>query len=330
MSEIVIYQSADDQAQVEVRFSDETVWLTQNQIVSLFNSSKANISEHISNIYDSGELDQSSTVRKFRTVQKEGDRKISRERHCYNLDMIISVGYRVNSKRGTQFRRWATQRLRDYLVEGYAINRKRLEEKNLELRHLKNGISILQRAITSEARNLADAGALAGLLDRFSAGLSLLDDYDHETLDMAGKNARAAERIEVDEYREIIQRMESEFSSDVFAVEKDRGFESAVSQIYQTFGGKELYPTLEEKAATLLYLVVKNHAFTDGNKRIAAACFLYFLERNGMLGSTESTAVIDGNTLAAVTLFIAVSKPEEMDTVKRVVVSILNRKEHES
>jgi len=324
MNEIVIYQGMDNRAQIEVRFENETVWLSLSQIAALFERDKSVISRHLLNIFKEGELIRSSVVAKNATTA--ADNKVYQVEY-FNLDAIISVGYRVNSKRGTQFRQWATQRLRDYLVEGYAINQKRLEEKNLELRHLKNGISILQRAIAEEARNLEDAGALAGLLERFSAGLSLLDDYDHEALDLVGKTSRPAEHIGVDEYRVIIKRMESEFSSDVFAVEKDKGFESATSQIYQAFGGKELYPTLEEKAATLLYLIVKNHAFTDGNKRIAAACFLYFLERNGMLGPSEEKPAIDGNALAAVTLFIAVSKPEEMETVKRVVVSMLNRKD---
>jgi hypothetical protein len=220
----------------------------------LFERDKSVISRHLLNIFKEGELIRSSVVAKNATTA--ADNKVYQVDY-FNLDAIISVGYRVNSKRGTQFRQWATQRLRDYLVEGYAINQKRLEEKNLELRHLKNGISILQRAIAEEARNLEDAGALAGLLERFSAGLSLLDDYDHEALDLVGKTSRPAEHIGVDEYRVIIKRMESEFSSDVFAVEKDKGFESAVDQIYQAFGGKELYPTLEEKAATLLYLSKK-------------------------------------------------------------------------
>ena len=321
MNDIVIYQGEDNRTAVEVRFDGDTVWLNQDQLAQLFQRDQSVISRHVRNIFKEEELKPESNMQKMHIAGS--DKPVI----YYNLDMIISIGYRVNSKRGTQFRQWATQRLRSYLVEGYAINQKRLEEKNLELRHLKNGISILQRAIAEEARNLEDAGALTGLLDRFSAGLSLLDDYDHETLDCSGANAREAVRIGADEYRAIIKRMESEFSSDVFAVEKDKGFESAVDQIYQTFGRKELYPTLEEKAATLLYLIVKNHAFTDGNKRIAAACFLYFLERNGMLGPFGEKPAIDGNALAAVTLFIAVSKPEEMETVKRVVVSMLNRKD---
>ncbi len=243
MSEIVIYQNEENQAQVEVRFEEETVWLTQPQIVALFDSSKANISEHIKKIFDSRELDQSSTVRKFRTVQIEGGREVSRARPHYNLDMIISVGYRVNSKRGTQFRQWATKRLKEYLVEGYSINQKRLVERNLELQHLKTGISILRRSIAEQAESLDDAGNLAALLEQFSHGLSLLDDYDHENLDVSGKTRRPAIVIEADEYRKLIQAMRSEIRSGLFGTEKDTSFESSVKQIYQSFGGTEAYPS---------------------------------------------------------------------------------------
>jgi len=228
----------------------------------------------------------------------------------FNLDVIISVGYRVKSRRGTQFRQWATTRLREYLVEGYAINQRRLEERNIELVRLKDGIRILHRALEQEARSLADAASLAALLDRFAAGLTLLDDYDHQELDSDGRTKRAAVRIGADEYRNPISSMEDSFASSVFGREKDEGFDSALGQIYQSFGGAELYPTLEEKAATLFYLVVKNHAFVDGNKRIAAACFLYFLECNGMLSLPGGGDRVDNDALAALTLFIAISKPE--------------------
>ncbi|MDO9112042.1 MAG: virulence protein RhuM/Fic/DOC family protein [Desulfatirhabdiaceae bacterium] len=201
----------------------------------------------------------------------------------YNLDVIISVGYRVKSKRGVQFRQWATKRLKEYLVDGYAINQKRLEERNLELQHLKTGIAILRRAIAHQAQNLDDAENLAGLLERFFGGLSLLDDYDHETLDVTGKTKRKAVVIDLVEYQKLIDAMRSEFSSDLFGRKKDTGFESSIRQIYQSFGGTELYPSVEEKAAMLLYLIVKNHSFIDGNKRIAAACFIYFLERYSLL-----------------------------------------------
>jgi len=327
MNEFIIYRTSDNRTQVEVRFEHDSVWLSQKMMADLFEKDSDTISLHLKNIYAEGELDETSTTEQSSVVQTEGRRKVARRIMLYNLDAIISVGYRVNSKRGTQFRQWATARLHDYLVDGYAINRKRLAEKNLELRQLKDGISILHRAIANEARSLSDAGSLASLLDRFAAGLSLLDDYDHGKLDERGKTSRPYAHIEPEEYRKLIAGMKESFASIVFGKEKDRGFDSAIGQIHQTFDGAELYPTLEEKAATLFYLIVKNHAFVDGNKRIAAACFLYFMERNGVLYTSQGGTIIDNDALAALTLFIAVNKPEEMETVKKVVISMLNRKD---
>jgi prophage maintenance system killer protein len=324
MNEVAIYQTEDNQTQVEVRFEADTFWLTLVQIASLFKRDKSTISRHLRNIFEQGELNQDSVVAKNATTAVDGK---TYQVEYYNLDAIISVGYRVNSIQGTQFRQWATARLKEYLVEGYTINEKRLAEKNLELKQLKDGIGILHRAIEIEAKNLADAGSLASLLERFAAGLSFLDDYDRQTLDAKGKTERAAVRIGAEEYRALVLGMDAAFGSSIFGMEKDQGFDSAVGQIYQSFDGRDLYPSLEDKAATLFYLVVKNHAFVDGNKRIAAACFLYFLERNGMLTLKDGRPLIDNDTIAALTLFIAVSKSEEMDTVKKVVISLLNRKE---
>ncbi|MBN2352112.1 MAG: virulence protein RhuM/Fic/DOC family protein [Spirochaetales bacterium] len=325
-NKIEIYKSPDKETQIEVRFDHDSVWLTQPQIVSLFHSSKANISEHIRNIFKTGELYEDSTVRNFRTVQKEGKRKVARDRPHYNLDVIISVGYRVNSKRGTQFRQWATRRLREYLVEGYAINKKRLAERDLQVSHLKTGITILRRAVAERPAGPSDAAGLAEMLERFSSGLALLDDYDHESLDTTGKTKRKAVLVKADEYRNLIASMRGHFSSGLFGREKDSSFDSSVSQIFQAFDGKDAYPTLEEKAAMLLYLIVKNHSFVDGNKRIAAACFLYFLGKNNLLYDKKGTPSIHNDALAALTLFIAVSKPSEMETVKQVIISVLNRK----
>ncbi len=238
----------------------------------------------------------------------------------YNLDLILSIGYRVNSKRGTQFRQWATQRLKDYLVEGYAINEKRLAEKQQQVEYLKTGFRILSRTITQQATT-SDCEALK----IFAKGLELLDDYDHEHLDTRGQTIKETVYPEVYEYLNLITAMKSDFASDVFASLKDKGFESSVNQIQQSFSGKELYEAIEEKAATLLYLVVKNHSFVDGNKRIGAACFLYFLERSGMLFSKDNNPLLSNEGLAALTLFVASSKPEEMETVKKLIVSILNR-----
>lgn len=321
-SELIIYQTEDHQTAIQVQFEDDTVWLTQQQMATLFAQTKQNISLHINNCFKEGELERNSAVKESLTTASDG-KKYSTS--FYNLDVIISIGYRIKSKRGTQFRQWASQRLKEYLIEGYSVNQKRLAERNLELKQLKEGISILHRAIEQQAESLTEAGNLAALLAQFAQGLVLLDDYDHETLDAKGKTKFEGEVIAKSEYLALIEAMKDEFASDIFGQERGGGFDSAINQIYQSFGGTDLYPTLEEKAATLLYLVVKNHAFVDGNKRIAAACFLYFLQKNGLLNRDTGNPIISNEALASITLFVAVSKPDEMDTVKRVVISILNR-----
>ena len=320
MSEIVIYQTPDNQTQVEVQFEKETFWLSLNQISQLFERDKSVISRHLRNIYKEGELDKGSTVAKNATVQSEADRSVKRDIEFYNLDAILSVGYRVNSRRGTQFRQWATQRLKEYLVQGYAINEKRLAEKQQQVEYLKTGIRIVSRAIAQQA-----TAQDSEMLQIFAKGLELLDDYDHQQLDTKGKTVQQALYPEVEEYLDVVTKMKSEFSSDVFAMPKDKSFESSVRQIAQSFDGTELYPSIEEKAATLLYLIVKNHSFVDGNKRIGAACFLYFLHRNGMLYAENSRPLLSNEALAALTIFVATSQPEEMQIVKHLIVSILNR-----
>ncbi len=324
-NKIEIYITADQETQIEVHFEQDTVWLTQQQMASLFNQTKQNVSLHINNCFKEDELDKNSTVKKSLTVQTEGKRKVTRDLEFYNLDVIISVGYRIKSKRGTQFRQWATKRLKEYLVEGYSINEKRLKERDMELQYLKSGINIIRRSIEQQAQNLGEARELAVLLDNFSHGLILLDDYDHENLDKSGKTKGTTLRIHPDEFRNLIKTMSTEFSSELFGKEKDGSFVSSVDQIYQGFGNEDVYPSVEEKAAMLLYLVVKNHSFVDGNKRIAAACFLYFLNKNVLLYNQKGEAVISNDALASITLFIAESKPEEMQTVKQVILSILNR-----
>jgi death-on-curing family protein len=319
-SQIEIYQSWDGQTEIEVKFEQETIWLTQVQISELFEKDVRTINEHIKNIYSTGELEQNSTIRKFRIVRQEGNREVTRSIEHYNLDMIISVGYRVNSIKGTRFRQWATQRLRDYLVQGYAINEKRLAQKQQEVRQLKTGIQILTRVIeentTSEDYQW---------LQHFSKGLELLDDYDHEQLDQKGLNQQKAIYPDISAYYRLIEKMKADFDSDIFGKEKDKGLESSVNQISKGFGDQDFYPSVEEKAATLLYLIIKNHSFVDGNKRIAAACFLLFLERNGMLENNEASSIISNEALASLTLFVASSKAEEMDMVKQLIISILNR-----
>ena len=319
-SKIEIYRAADNQTEIKVQFDADTVWLSQSQMAELFDKDVRTINEHIKNIYKTDELTLEATIRKFRIVRQEGQRKVQRSIDHFSLDMIISVGYRVNSKRGTQFRQWATQRLKDYLVQGYAINEKRLTQKQQEVQYLKTGIRILSRAI-EEATDEKNKQ----IFTIFSKGLALLDDYDHEQLDLKGKTIREAVIPTYDEYMQLIRNMYAEFQSDIFAKPKDKSFNSSINQIKQTFAGKELYPSIEEKAANLLYFITKNHSFVDGNKRIAAACFIYFLEQNKALKNDDNVPVIDNNTLAALTLFIANSKTEEVETVKKLVISILNR-----
>jgi prophage maintenance system killer protein len=316
-NKIEIYASADGLTQLEVQFEGETFWLNLNQISSLFEKDKSVISRHLKNIFTTGELNRDSVVAKNATTASDGKTYVV---EYFNLDAILSVGYRVNSKRGTQFRQWATQRLKDYLIEGVAINEKRLEQKNKEIQVLHDGIRILSRAIEEKATAEDHAW-----LNQFSIGLQLLDDYDHEALDAKGIHSKNASYPSIGEYMELVELMRAEFNSDVFGKEKDGGFDSAVNTIKQGFGEQDVYPTLEEKAAMLLYLVVKNHAFVDGNKRIAAACFLLFLERNSLLYNSSGKTIISNEALASLTLFVASSKAEEMETVRKLLISVLNR-----
>ncbi|OYX28006.1 MAG: death-on-curing protein [Flavobacteriales bacterium 32-35-8] len=318
MQDIIIYKTKNNSIEVQVQLDKETVWLNRNQLAELFDRDIKTIGKHISNVFKEGELPKEATVAKYATVQKEGDREVTREVEHYNLDVIISVGYRVKSIRGTQFRIWANSILKEYLVKGYAINENRLAQKEQELVVLRNGIQILSRAIEEKT---ADNQWLTA----FAKGLSLLDDYDHEQLDAKGLTKREAIYPSLDDYKSLINQMLKEFDSSVFGKEKDKSFQSSVAQIEKGFETNDFYESLEEKATMLLYLIVKNHSFVDGNKRIAAACFLKFLQQNNMLFNQEQQPIISNNTLASLTLLIAASKPEEMETVKRLVISVLNR-----
>ena len=322
--EIVIYTSEDGSVSLDIKLENETIWLTQDMMTKLFETTKQNISLHINNIYKDEELDKTSTVKEFLTVRKEGNRTVSRNIEYYNLDMIIAVGYRVNSKRATQFRKWATSTLKEYITKGYAINEKMLKSKQEQIQILQSTLNLLTRSIENQIETVDDAQNVAKILNNFAKGLNLLDNFDHKTLDSKGSTEKEAIIIPEQEYLEIIDKMKSDFASDVFGVPKDGSFASSINQIYQTFDGKDCYPTLEEKAATLLYLITKNHSFSDGNKRIAASCFLYFLDKNNMLYKND-LPIIDASALFALTLLIAESKPEEMDIMKQIVVSVLNK-----
>ena len=320
-NQIEIYQANDGSTQINVQFEQDTVWLTQAQMAELFGKGRTTITEHIQNVFTEGELLEEVVCRDFRHTTQHGaikGKSQSKDVKYYNLDVIISVGYRVKSKQGTQFRIWANIILKEFLVKGYAVNEKRLAQKEQEVQLLKNGIQILSRAIEEKANENE-------WLSVFSKGLQLLDDYDHEQLDAKGLTKKQALYPTRDDYQELINEMVVDFDSQVFGKEKDQNFQSSIAQIEKGFGENDFYPTLEEKATMLLYLVVKNHSFVDGNKRIAAACFLKFLQANKMLFNAQNELIISNDTLASLTLLIASSKPEEMKTVNRLVISVLNR-----
>jgi prophage maintenance system killer protein len=321
-NQIEIYKSKNGQTQVEVQFNADTVWLNRRQLAELFDRDIKTIGKHVNNIFKEQELMKEVVVAKFATTTPHGaieGKTQTKNVEFYNLDVIISVGYRVKSKNGTQFRQWATQRLKDYLVQGYAINEKRLAQKQQEVEYLKTGIRILNRAIEEQLSEQNDV-----MLSLFAKGLELLDDYDHESLDKKGSTTGKIVYPEFNDYMGMIHEMYSDFKSDIFAQPKDDSFNSSINQIKQSFAGNELYPSLEEKAANLLYFITKNHSFIDGNKRIAAACFLFFLDQNDSL-INNGKVIISNEALASLTLFIASSKADEAKIVKRLIISILNR-----
>ena len=325
--EIIIYTSEDGSISLDTKLENDTIWLTQKQMAELFGVKTPAINKHLNNIYNEGELDKNATVSILEIVQKEGNRDISRKIAFYNLDAVISVGYRVNSSRATQFRIWATNTLKEYLTKGYVINEKILKAQQNKIQTLQSTVSLLTRSIQNQISTVDQAQDVANILDNFAKGLDLLDNFDHKTLDTKGVTQKEAVVISESEFLKVIDKMKSEFASDVFANPKDGSFASSVNQIYQTFGGNDCYPTLEEKVAMLLYLITKNHSFSDGNKRIAASCFLYFLNKNNMLYK-NNLPIIDNGTLFALTLLIAESKPEEMEIMKQIVVSVLNKGEN--
>lgn len=318
--EIIIYTSEDGSISLDTKLENDTIWLTQKQMAELFDKNIRTVNEHINNIFKEGELDKSLVIRNFRITASDGKQY---DTNFYNLDVIISVGYRVKSLRGTQFRIWATNTLREYLTKGYVINEKMLKTQQNKIQTLQSTVNLLKRSLQNQISTVNEAQDIANIMDNFAQGLDLLDDFDHKTLDTKGITRKEAVIISKEEYLSVINKMKSEFASDVFANPKDDSFDSSINQIYQTFGGQDCYPTLEEKAAMLLYLITKNHSFSDGNKRIAASCFLYFLNRNNLLYK-NNLPIIDNGTLFALTLLIAESKPEEMEIMKQIVVSVLN------
>lgn len=321
--EIVIYQTKDGKTSIDVKLENETVWLNQAQMAELFQTDRTSIVKHVNNIYKSEELEKDSTCAKIAQVQMEGNRTIKRHIIYYNLDMIISVGYRVNSMRGTQFRIWANKILKDYLIKGYAINQ---QVKAAQLEDLKSTVRLLSNVIEHKQLTLDEANGLLRVITDYTYGLDTLDKYDYQQLEVDSTTPTEEFRATYEEAMEAIHLLQKKFgSSDLFGNEKDQSFKSSINTIYQTFGGEELYPSIEEKAAMLFYLVVKNHSFSDGNKRIAAFLFLWFLEKNGILYKSDGSKLIGNNTLVALTLMIAESRTEEKDVMVKVVINLINK-----
>ena len=322
--EIIIYQSEDGHTELNVRLDGDTVWLSQAQIAHLFQTDRTSIVRHINNIYRNSELKKEATCAIFTQVQTEGTRQVRRSLPLYTLDMIISVGYRVNSKQATQFRIWANRVLKEYLVQGYAVRRD-LQAEQLE--ELKRTIAVMSNVLAAKTVTRDEAVGLLRVISDFSYGLDTLDRYDYQQLELSHTTAEERFRATYENAMEALQTLKKEFgASELFAREKDESFRGTMGAIYQTYGGEDLYPSVEEKAANLLYLTVKNHSFSDGNKRIAAFLFLWFMERNGILYREDGSRRVENNTLVALTLMIAESRVEEKDIMTKVVVNLINNR----
>ena len=314
---VVLYSDPDGTIKLDVRLVRETLWLSQKQMADLFDKDSDTIGLHIRNIYKESELEKAATTEDFSVVQSEGNRSIRRRVKFYNLDMIISVGYRVNSMRGTQFRIWATRVLRDHLVRGYSVNEKRLSELRQSLKLV--GQVLERYDVTSD-----QAWALLRVVTDYASALDLLDDYDHQRVSVARLKPEEARGIDYDEAMAVIGELRRKFGgSNLFGREKDQSLRGSLGAVMQSFDGKDLYPSLEEKAAHLLYFLVKNHSFVDGNKRIAAALFLWFMEKNGALYRADGSRHIADNALVAITLMIAESNPNQKDILTKVVVNLI-------
>lgn len=321
MSDIVIYQADDGHTGLQVQLDQDTVWLTQKQMAELFEKDVRTVNEHLKNIFKEGELEEGSVVRKFRTTAADGK---SYNTGHYNLDVIISVGYRVKSIQGTRFRQWATRTLRSHIVEGYTVNQQRLEEQSQKFNELHKVVELLSRTLEQQ-QLISDTGQdVLQVITDYAYALTTLDRYDHGTLAVEAISGPASFMLQYDEAISIVQSMKDDFDG-LFGREKDQSFKSALGAIYQTFDGKDVYISIEEKAANLLYFIVKNHAFTDGNKRIAAAVFIYFLARNGILYRPDGSKRLADNALVALTLLIAESRPEEKDSIVKVIVNLINQ-----
>ncbi|WP_316824597.1 virulence protein RhuM/Fic/DOC family protein [Pedobacter miscanthi] len=324
--EIIIYKTEEGLPAIEVAIKNETLWLTQKQIAEIFGIQVPAINKHIKNIFQSRELNE-ATISKMEMVRVEGARRVKRTVDSYNLDMILSIGYRVNSLKATQFRIWANQILKDYLINGYALNHKKLQEQSQQLIELKQAIKLVGAVQSNQLLNNDELKDTFKILTDYVYALDVLDRYDHQQLENEVSGHKGDFKIDYDSALEAIDDLRVKFGgSKLFGNEKDQSFKSSLYTIYQTFDGEELYPSMEEKAANLLYFVVKNHSFSDGNKRIAAFLFVWFLDKNKMLYREDGTKRIADNALVALTLLIAESDPKEKEMMVKVVTNLINYK----
>lgn len=325
-SQLIIYQTPQGDTCIDVTVQGESIWLTQRQIADLFGTKVPAISKHLKNIFASGELMEKEVISKMETTTRHGaiaGKTQKKETKFYNLDAILSVGYRVNSKNATAFRIWANKVLKQYLLQGYTINERIASQKFDELSQL---VKVLGRTIQNQERLTEDSRSLFNVIVDYTYALDTLDRYDYQELTIEKTTPKEAFHATYENAMEVIRQLHEKFGgSPFFGNEKDGSFKSSIGQIYQTFGGEDLYPSIEEKAAMLLYLVTKNHSFSDGNKRIAATLFLWFLNGNGILYNEDGTKRIADNTLVALTLMIAESRTEEKDTMLKVIVNLINQ-----
>jgi len=324
---IVIYKARDKSVQLQVKLERDTVWLNQVQIATLFDKDVRTISEHINNTYKEGELNRAATIRKFRIVRKEGNREVVRSLDFYNLDIIISVGYRVGSKRGTQFRIWATKILKNYLIKGYVLNQKRLvSEQAKKLAELKEAIGF----ITSKATHpelTGQAQELLRIINEYTSTLTVLYEYDNKSLTIS-KKKKPHFKLKYEQAKDIVEKIKINIchrgeGSDILGQEISHKFKGAIGSLYQTFDKKDLYSSVEEKAAHLLYFTIKDHPFADGNKRIASLLFIYFLEKNAYLLKQSGEKKFNDNALVAISLLIAASQPKEKDIMVKLITNLL-------
>jgi death-on-curing family protein len=325
--EVLIYQTPDGGTAVDVRLEQDTVWLTQRQMGDLFGTTPENILMHLRNIYENKELAESPTSKDFLVVRLEGKRQVKRELKHYNLDAIISVGYRVNSKQGTQFRIWANQVLKDYLVKGYALNEKRLKQQNEQIQELEKTLKLFQNVV-SDTLSQHEATGLLRVITDYTQTFILLNQYDSSRLSTEALNLNITYEIQLDEALSAIEELKSVLidkneATPLFGNRKDESFAGVLGNIVQSFGGEYLYPSIEEQAANLLYMVIKNHPFTDGNKRIGAFLFIWFLERNKHNLKTSGEAKINDNALTALALLVAQSDPRQKDIMIQLIINLI-------